>query len=149
MRRTQFQKRVLALVIAATTLGSCSYSLELRAGVINGQLAFASTDTDYDCIANIFVSTQGSVRAVPATGDDRRLIQNGGVFWWTDNSVIDCKMNFPVFYGTGGGRTAVSAKPLRIGVAYDVQTQGDGAYGHGCFLITSERKVRNISERAC
>ena len=149
MQRIQVQRRFPALVIATITLGSCSYGFDIRAGVIDGRLAFVSNDSEWDCIADIYVTTETPARAVPAKGDDAGLIQNGGAFWWTESPVTDCKMNFPVFYGTENGRTSVAPKPLHLGVTYAVHTQGEGAYGSGCFRITNERKVLNLALDIC
>ena len=110
-----------------------------------------SRPTETNCLANINVSTDEDVRATPVAGDDRLLVVNGGAFWWTDNPVINCTMNYALFYGVGGPkvRTVVAPKKLKFGVTYKVETEGDGAYGHGCFRISDQHRIENLPFDRC
>jgi hypothetical protein len=65
-----------------------------------------------------------------------------------------CENLFPIFYGQrikgppfiySDGPSSVEAKPLRIGVVYQVSTSGDGAYGSGWFRITREGRIENLA----
>lgn len=143
--------RVIALAGLVILLSGCSYSYDVIAKVIDGRLAFASKDDDYTCIANIFVTAEDGVRAVPAPSDQRGLVLNGGAFWWTDAPVARCTTKLPVFYGSVAPSVGhyVSPKPLRIGVMYAVNTEGGGAYGHGCFRITPTRRIQNLPYDEC
>ena len=139
-------------VLAATfLLQSCSYSYGVLATVVDGRLAFISADDAYSCIANVNVSAVGATRAVASPGDDQGLVVKGGAFWWTRAPVIDCTMQFPVIYGTIAQDVPqlVAAKPLRMNVVYSVNTEGEGAYGHGCFRITAARRIQDLSDEHC
>ena len=121
---------------------------------MGGRLAFVPAEGDYDCAVSIHVSVDAAgraARAVPAPGDDRLLVVNGGAYWWTGSRRGDCAMDFPIRYGADGpGATIqVAAKILRIGVPYAVNTWGEGAYGSGCFRITAERRVENLPSGYC
>ena len=109
-----------------------------------------SSDRDYDCAANIKVSSR-EARATPSLGDQRGLVVNGGAFWWTDNPVIECTAAYPIFYGVGsqGWRTLVAPKKLKLGVVYDVVVEGRGANGLGCFRISPHRRIENLSYDRC
>ena len=109
-----------------------------------------SSDRDYDCVANIKISSR-EARAAPILGDDRGLVVNGGAFWWTDNADIKCTAAYPVFYGVGspGWRTLVAPKKLRLGVIYNVAAEGRGANGLGCFRISRYRRIENLSYDRC
>ena len=141
------------MAVAPLLLGSCSYVFDVRAVAIGGRLAFVSADGDYDCVANINVSVgpRTAPVAVPAPGDDRGLVVNGGAYWWTDNHPGECALDFPILYGADGPsqRTRVAPKILRVGVPYAVNTQGQGAYGTGCFRITAERRLDNLPSGYC
>jgi hypothetical protein len=101
--------------------------------------------------ASLYRSTRATLRR---TGDDRRLVLNGGVYWWKSSEVTSCANRFPIFYGQqiegppfiyGDGASSVEAKPLRIGVVYEVSTSGDGAYGSGWFRINKGGRVENLT----
>jgi len=142
--------RAPMMLLAFALLGSCSYGYDVRAVAINGKLAFVSTDADWDCVANIDVSTDQTT-AKPLAGDDRLLVVNGGAFWATHNPVIECTMDFPLLYGAGGPkvRTSVAPKKLKFDVLYTVSTEGEGAYGNGCFRINAERRIENLPYNSC
>lgn len=150
--------RLLIVCISALTLGSCSYGYELLAVVIQGRLAFiVDPGSSYkpDCLGSIHVSVaKGGPIARPAKKDDRALVLNGGVYWWKSTEVTSCENPFPIFYGQqiegppfvyDDGPSSVEAKPLRIGVVYEVNASGDGAYGSGWFRINKGGWVENLS----
>ncbi len=155
----------VGIVLAAFALGSCSYSYDLLAVVIDGRLAFIvdpSSSRQPDCINAIHVSTDKgeTARATAATGDSEGMVANG-VFWWKSMEQ-DCENPFPVFYGQplkgerlvygegvpaarrGEPSSVVEAKPLHVGVVYEVSTtSGSTGYGGGWFRITPDRRVEN------
>jgi hypothetical protein len=143
-------RRAIAIAWGATLLGSCSYAYDVRAVAIDGRLAFVSSDRDYDCVANIKISSR-EARATPVRGDARGLVVNGGAFWWTDNSDTECTATYPVFYGVGspGWRTLVAPKKLKLGVIYNIAAEGRGADGLGCFRMDPERRIENLSYARC
>jgi len=77
-----------------------------------------------------------------------------GVYWWKDYSVDSCPNHFPIFYGQklegtptaydGQPSSSVDAKPLKLGVTYNVFMQGDGANGTGRFRIRADRTAENL-----
>jgi hypothetical protein len=135
-------------------LAGCSYAYEIRAVAIGGRLAFVPADGDYGCAVSIDVGVEAggrAPRAVPAPGDDRLLVVNGGVHWSTRDRRGDCSMDFPIRYGADGraATAQVAAKILRVDVPYSVNTWGEGAYGSGCFRITAERRIENLPSGFC
>jgi len=159
--------RIIGFVLAALALGSCSYSYNLLAVAIDGRLAFIvdpSSSHDPDCVNSIHVSTDNgeTATAKAAAGDDEKLVANG-VFWWKSME-RDCKNSFPIFYGQplkgerlvygdgvpayrGKSSSVVEAKPLHVGVVYEVSTSsGATGYGEGWFRITADRRVENWRE---
>lgn len=138
--------RVGIIALLTTALGSCSYGIDLRAVSVNGRLAFVSTDTDFECIANIYVVAEGDTVAKAEKGDQVGLVVNGQAFWWTKAPVTECKTSFPVFYGQLYSKTpdAVRPKRLRFNVIYQVQTQGQGAYGSGRFRVLRGGRIENL-----
>ncbi len=149
------------MVFAALALGSCSYSYDVLAVVIGGKLAFIvdpSSGREPECIDAIHVSTDKgeTATAKAAAGDEEQLVANG-VFWW--KSMQHCENPFPVFYGQtlkgerliygkgppgdGKASSVVEAKPLHVGVVYEVFTSSGSGYGGGWFRITHDRRVEN------
>lgn len=135
---------------AGALLGSCSYQYDVEAVAIGGRLAIASRDPDYRCLANIMVQSS-EASATPGTGDDRLLVVDGGAFWWTENPVVACKMEYPILYGhaAAGIKVAVAPKKLKIGVLYEVRGEGEGAYASGCFRISDQRTIENLPHASC
>lgn len=164
MAMTVVPFRIVGIVAAAFALGSCSYSYDLLAVVIGGRLAFIvdpSSSREPDCIRGITVSTdKGETATAKATsGDNEQLVANG-VYWWKSMVQRECQNPFPVFYGqplkgirlvypegipgAGEASSIVEAKPLRVGVVYEVTTTSSGSgYGGGWFRITPDRHVEN------
>ena len=166
MRASPF--RIVGIAIAAFALGSCSYTYDLLAVVIDGRLAFIvdpSSSREPECINAIHVSTDkgetATAKAMP--GDDEQLVANG-VFWWKSLEQ-NCQNRFPIFYGQplkgnrlvygegipgavpGEASSLVEAKPLHVGVVYEVATtSGATGYGGGWFRIAPDRRVENWSE---
>ena len=145
----------LASPLMALALGSCSYAYALQAVTIGGRLAFVvdpSSDYHPDCVQSVSVSAdEGAPTADPASMDDRRLVLNGGVYWWKVFDTGSCENPFPLFYGaplrgiSSKGRRAVDAKPLQVGVAYEVNTTSNGSgSGTGWFRIRPDRQVENL-----
>lgn len=157
--------RLVALVLAAIALGSCSYAYELLAVVIGGKPAFIVdpvSDSKPECINGITVSVDKGepARAEPNPGDNEKLVENG-IYWWK-SLVPDCENSFPIFYGQplkgkrlvygegvpeqfrGEASSLVEAKPLQVGAVYEVTTtSGATGYGSGWFRITADRRVEN------
>lgn len=150
--------RLITACFLPLALGSCSYGYELLAVVIQGRLAFiVDPHSSYkpDCLGSIHVSVdKGGPIARPTEGDDRGLVLNGGVYWWKSSEVTSCENRFPIFYGQqikgppfiyDDGPSSVEAKPLRVGVVYEVNSSGDGAYGYGWFRIAKGGRIENLS----
>ena len=158
--------RVIGIALVAVALGSCSYSYELLAVVMGGRLAFvvdSSSSKEPECMNGITVSTDNgeTATAKAAPGDNEKLVANG-VFWWTSLEP-KCENPFPVFYGQklkgrrliydedsivaqsrGEASSLVEAKPLHVGVVYEVSTtSGATGYGAGWFRVTPDRRVEN------
>lgn len=129
------------MLLAVAALQGCSPGYRVRATVIERRLAFASDDQHFDCIQTINVSSRRA-RAEPAPGDS---------VWEIESPDLECTVSFPVFFGVAprGMLQTVSPKSLEIGVPYAVRTQGDGAYGSGCFMITHRRTVQNLAAAEC
>ena len=144
--------RSLLLLPLLSLVGSCSYAYDLKAVIIDGRLAFIvdpSSDNEADCIDGIAVdAASGEPYAEPATGDDRGLVLNGGVYWWDFTDT--CETPFPVFYGDKlkgspqSGMGYVAPKPLKRGVFYNVTTTGSGSGSGGAwFKILPSGRVEN------
>lgn len=159
--------RVTILALGTALLGSCDHFHEYRvlAVAINGRLAFivdpASSDQE-TCVEGVDVSTDKGerARAKSAPGDDEQLVANG-VFWWK-HLERDCDDHFPLFYGqqlkgrrlvytvsvpgarAGDASSVVEAKPLHVGVVYEVHTSsGMLRDGTGWFRIAPEGHIEN------
>ena len=148
--------RTVAAVFLTFALSGCSSVYDLRAVVIDGKVAFEPTDTDIwgkpDCIYAIWVSAVDGPPATPEEGDSIGMVEHG-TYWHTGFAVTSCENPFPIIYGERlkGPPTqkndgyVVKAKPLRIGVVYEVTTASDGsASGGGKFMITEQRTVVNL-----
>ena len=148
-------------IIAAISLGSCSYSYDLLAVTVGGRLAFIvdpHSDHQPNCVGSIDVSVdKGGPTAQAAAADDVGLVRNGGVYWWKSTEVTSCENVFPIFYGQeikgrpfiydDGKPSSVEAKPLRIGVVYEVTTSSSGSgYGGGLFRIKKGGRIENLKE---
>lgn len=157
MKRNSF--RLIVATVAGLAVGSCSYAYDLLAVSIDGRLAFVvDPRSDYkpDCLGSINVSVdKGGPIARPEPSDDAGLVRNGGVYWWKSTEVTSCENRFPIFYGQHikgppfmyrDGPSSVEAKPLRVGVLYQVQTSGDGAYGYTWFRIHKGGHIENLRE---
>ena len=151
--------RPIFALICIVALGGCSYSYDLLAVVIQGRLAFIvdpHSRSGADCINSIYVGTDSAARASPTAGDDRGLVANG-VFWWKDYAVDACLNPFPILYGQhligqpfvySSGSGGVEAKPLKVGVIYEVGTSGSGSgHGSGRFRILPNHRIENLPPR--
>jgi len=127
----------------------------LTAVVIGGRVAFVvdpASRHDASCINQIDVIAAGGARAKPAPSDDVSRVQYGT--FWHQSLDYDCVDEFPIFYGQrlkgkpnplGQAIEAVSAKPLKIGVVYEVTTTtGATGYGGGAFKILPDHTVINV-----
>lgn len=146
-------------IFCAFALSGCSYNYDLRAVKISGRIAFIvdpRSQRSADCIRSIHVRTARNEKATASAGvdDDLDLVRNG-VFWYKDYSVDDCLNDFPIFYGQKlKGETfkysdptakGVEAKPLKVGIIYEVETASSGGYGGGRFRIRKDGAVENLS----
>ena len=136
---------ILTMLAAAFGLNGCAYIYDVEARVIGGRLAFVPSDDDFECVDSARVTTDEDVRPEPGPADSSGLVRNAGAFWWV-NYPVSCEVSFPLLYGQRsiGGEEPVRARPLRVGVVYDVSTSGDGGYGTGRFRITPDRRVENL-----
>lgn len=147
--------RPIFAVCAFLSLGGCSSVYEIEATVIDGNIAFVA-DTNFwgnpHCIYSISVSAVDGPSAIPLEGDSLKMVENG-VYWNKAFAVTSCDNPFPIKYGARlqgppfpeVDAYSVEAKPLRIGVVYEVTTSSSGsAYGGGKFKITEQRTVINL-----
>lgn len=145
----------LLLPLLPLVLGSCSYTYDLKAIVIGGRLAFVvdpKSPRDASCLNGISVIASGEAKAKAAPGDDISRVKYG-TFWY-ERLDYDCADEFPILYGQRfkGKRTplgqvieVVAAKPLRVGIVYEVtSTTGAGGYGGGAFKIMPDHTVLNV-----
>ncbi len=146
------------LLAAVAALQGCSYSYPIWATMVGGRLAFESGDRAHDCFTNIRVSATGPLAPDPAIAaiadpmERGRAEERARAAWMTDAiATYECKGHFPVVYGAPmPGITIVAARPLRIGVAYEVSTYGPkGSGGHGCFRINPDRRPENLAGNDC
>jgi len=149
--------RLYGALLSTILLSGCSYTYDILAVAINGHLAFVvdpKSRKHSDCIYSIHVQTDQAARAKPTAGDDAQLVSRG-VFWWKDYAVDDCSNPFPIFYGQklqgqafvydGKMEKPVEAKPLVIGVVYEVTAASSGSgYGGGRFRILPNRRIENL-----
>ena len=148
-------RSLLLLPLLAISLGSCSYTYDLKAVFIRGRLAFIvdpKSRRDAPCINAIEVIASGKVRAKAAPGDEVMRV-GYGTFWY-ERLEYDCVDEFPIFYGqrfkgkrisSGKESGVVAAKPLKIGVVYEVTTTtGATGYGGGAFKMLNDRTVINV-----
>ncbi len=146
----------LPLLGFALALGSCSYVYDVKAGVIGGRLAFIvdpKSRNDASCFNQIDVIASGDARAKAVPGDDVSRVGHGT--FWHQRLDHDCIDEFPIFYGQslkgkpsplGQKIETVAAKPLKIGVVYEVTTTtGATGYGGGAFKILPNRTVVNVT----
>lgn len=148
-------------ILATSTLlvTSCSYVYDLQAIVLNGHITFVvdpRSKRQADCIRSIYVQTtqDETAQAKPGPNDAKDLVKNG-VFWWKDYAVDQCLNKFPIRYGqplvgkpfvySDGDTKGVEAKPLVVGVVYQVETASAGSgYGWGRFRIRMDHTVENL-----
>lgn len=150
-------KRIYLLALALPfALTGCSYTYDILAVVIDGHLSFVvdpKSAQEVSCLNQIDVIADDDVHAQPEAGDDLSRIEYGT--FWHQRLVYDCVDQFPVRYGQpfkgkpnplSQGPDNVAAKPLRIGVVYEVTTvTGATGYGSGAFKILPDRRVVNVS----
>ena len=137
-------------------LTGCSSTYDIRAVVIGGKLAFVPASTNIwgnpDCIYSISVREVEPRPSRSEVGGSSNEAANA-TYWDKSFAFTSCENPFPIFYASklkgppwrDLERYAVEAKPLRVGVTYEVTTSSEGsAYGSGRFQITEERKVVNL-----
>lgn len=145
----------LLLPLLSIALGSCSYTYNVRAVVIGGRLAFVvdpKSRHDASCMNAIDVIASRGVAAQASPGDDISRVKYGT--FWHERLDYDCLDKFPIYYGQqfkgvhrplGQVIETVAAKPLKIGVVYEVTTTtGATGYGNGAFKILPDRTVVNV-----
>ena len=149
--------RLCGALLCTILLSGCSYTYDILAVAINGHLAFIvdpKSRKQPDCIYSIHVETDQAARAKPSANDDAQLVSRGA-FWWQDYAVDACSNTFPIFYGQklqgqafaydGKPEKPVEAKPLVIGVVYEVTAASSGSgYGGGRFRILPDRRIENL-----
>lgn len=136
-------------------LAGCSYSYDLKAVVIGGRLAFvvdSKSNHAPSCFNAVEVIAHGGVRAEASPGDDTSRVRYGT--FWNQRLDYGCVDGFPLFYGQhfkgkpnplGQGPDSVSAKPLKVGVIYEISTtSGATGYGSGAFKILPDHRVVNV-----
>lgn len=132
-------------------LSGCSYGFDVRAVMIEGRLAFVAdgaTRGQAKCVSHIQVLPED----YPA-GRDGESTEAWAerAYAWNDYGGYDCDDRFPIFYGAPlkGQDEArwrdVVAKPLRVGVTYDVSAvAGATGYGGGQFRLLPDGGVENL-----
>jgi protein TonB len=152
------KKGIALLLPLPLALQGCSYSYPIWATMVGNRLAFESGDRSHDCFTNIRVSAVGPLAPDPAIEAIPDLMERGTAearrrtVWQTDAvQTYECKGDFPIVYGAPmPGITVVEAKPLRIGVPYEVSTYGPkGSGGNGCFRINPDRRPENLPDQEC
>ncbi|QWC56935.1 hypothetical protein F7D01_07345 [Erythrobacter sp. 3-20A1M] len=136
-------------------LTGCSYIYDITAELRGGELVFTSGKDWFRerCVREIAViAADRRDRAEAAPGDDAS--RGGFGMYWRDVVGYHCANRFPIGYGQrlagealpeGQATGTVSAKPLKIGVVYDVQTvSGATGYGSGRFVIRADGTVQNF-----
>ena len=151
-------RKAIALVLLLPLLHGCSYIYPIQATLIDGRLAFESGDPRFRCFTNIRVTPVGPVERHPALEAIENPIERDHALarvrdaWMTDAiASYECRGHFPVRYGAPmPGITIVPAKPLRVGVPYEVSTFGpSGAGGSGCFRIDADGRPENLPDTDC
>ncbi len=146
------QLPALALTLA---LSGCFYVYDIKVVAIGGRVAFIVDPRSRhgaSCITGINVIAKDGTRATPSPGDDIERVGYGT--FWHQRLDIECMDEFPIIYGQVlrgkpdpllEGADVVSAKPLRIGVIYEViANTGATGYGSGAFRLTPDRHIENI-----
>ena len=146
--------RFVFLFAALLGLGSCSYTYEVRAELIDGQLVFTSDKTWFRerCVREIdVVALDRSEAANAEPGDDSARVGYGT--YWSERTDYECNERFPITYGNPfEGRPAphhestiqVSPKQLGVDVWYEVTTvTGATGYGNGEFRLLSDGTIEN------
>ena len=150
--------KLTATLILALALTGCSSVYDLRATIIDGEVAFVPEDKDIwgnpdpDCFYSISVSLLDGPPATPAAGDSVGMVENG-VYWNITFAVTSCDNPFPVTYGAKlqgppfreNDQYSVEAKPLLRGFTYEVSASSNGSeYGGRRFRLTEQGTVENL-----
>lgn len=150
---TGIRLRALALLSVALLLSGCSYTYTVLAQRVDGQIVFVlDPDTPAtDCWNEISVVAENREQATPAPGDDAARIGYGT--FWHERASHRCENAWPIRYGValkggpaqGGTQDKVSAKALRPGIIYTVNTtSGSTGYGGGRFIIRPDGSIENL-----
>ena len=131
--------------LAVLGLGSCSSVYELRAVMVEGQLVFEPTETDFwgdpECAKTIdLVAVNG-----PLGGDGRLL-------WRRGSTEGPCDLAFPIIYGSpkydhlvNPSTGSIGPKPFPPGLTFEVTALSPGsAHGSGRFRFDEDGKVINL-----
>lgn len=141
--RPRLRLTFVIMVGGAVGVNGCSYTYEVEARVIDGRLAFLSPAGGDQCMSSVSVTTEQKIPPIASTGPGP--ISNASELW-SVNYPMSCGITFPILYGgsSAGAKELVRARPLRIGIVYEISTRGDGGYGSGRFRITPQRRVENL-----
>lgn len=129
--------RILA-VAGLILLGSCSYTFDIEARMIDGKVTFvvapdSRSKPGNSCVGTIMVA------------DDEGIV-------WQDHVGQPCATRFPVVYGLPLRGVAdpefadlkTGPRPLRTGVVYDVMANVGIGYGEGRFRLTEDGRVETL-----
>ena len=133
--------RAAPLVVAAFVLGSCSYTIDVRAGFVDGKLVFTGDDTQ--------VRRSGCLGEFAIVGED-------GVNAWRFEVPLEvrqakssCGPNLPITYGMAprDARVVVPPRPLVPGKLYFITGEAGNSYS-GAFRYEKQtlvqRRVTNV-----
>lgn len=147
--------RMVALVVLAGILTSCSYSYPLLAVSQGRRLAFIVDPKSGDqpsCFREIEVLADAGAKAktAPERGDDVSRVGYGTYWFESVDYNDDCANRFPIQYGAPLKAQhqqdgLVRAKPLRREVVYVVSTTTEATgYGEGRFIIHGNGHIENL-----
>lgn len=136
------------MLVSTFTMAGCSYTYEVQAVLVQGQVAFVPKSRGW------FESTPRCVNAIiVSAGFSRSSPLGSDVIWENYRTPSECANRFPIKYGlplSGEHMVQISdrsARPLIAGVVYIVETQSEGSgYGTGRFTMTPQGRVQNLDE---
>lgn len=135
----------LMILAGLLMLGGCSYIYDIVAVMIDGRLAFV---VDQNSQSKPSCLTRVEVREVRARGDSDLSV-------WEAGQPGACENPFPIFYGQpilgeavspNQALPTVSAKPLQIGVIYEVSASSSEGSGYAVtrFRLIESGRVENL-----
>lgn len=143
--------RYLALIFLAWPLASCSYVYDLRAIVIDGNIAFVPVEEDV--WGNPDPECFYSIKVVKLSEN----FSQEEIVWEDEKKYASCDNPFPVKYGSellgkyegclSGVCEQVEAKPLIPSGIYEVHTTSEASnYGGGRFRYEADGSVTNLKQ---